>query len=73
MMLQLGLLAGFKRQVLQLDDAKLPMKEPIGLIDKTDLTSCDMREVLMQTEEPVSTKEYTERLVKIIDSTYLKV
>ena len=26
----------------------------------------------MQTEEPVSTREYTERLVKILDSTYVK-
>ena len=31
-----------------------------------------MREVVMQTVEPASTKESTERLVKILDSTYAK-
>ena len=31
-----------------------------------------MREVVIQTEEKVSTRETTERLVKILDSTYEK-
>ena len=31
-----------------------------------------MREVVIQVEEPVSTREATERLVRILDSTYVK-
>ena len=46
------------------------MKEPIGLLGKSDLTSREMREVVIQTAELVSTIEDTERLAKILDSTY---
>ena len=48
------------------------MKEPIGMIGQTDLNSHDMREVVMNTAKPVSTREATERLVKILYSTYAK-
>ena len=41
----------------------------MGLPGKSDLTSREMREVLIQTEEPVSELEATEILVKIINST----
>ena len=40
------------------------MKEPIGLLGKSDLTSCDMCKVVIQTAEPVSKREATDRLVK---------
>ena len=40
------------------------------MIGKSDLTSHEMREVDMQTAEPASTREATERLVRILDSTY---
>ena len=39
---------------------------------KTDITSCDMHEVVMHTVEPVYTREGTKRLVKIFDSAYTK-
>ena len=42
-MVQLGLLSDFKRQVLKLDGVPVPMKEPGGLIEKLDLTSHKMR------------------------------
>ena len=48
------------------------MKEIRGLIGQTDQTSHDMHEVVMQTAEPVSTRDATERLVKILDITYVK-
>ena len=59
LMVQLGLLADFNRQILQWDGVKVPMKESDGLIGQTDITSCDMREVVMHTAEPVSTIEST--------------
>ena len=46
------------------------MKEPGGLLGQTDLTSSKICKVVMQTAEPVSTREATERLVKILDSIY---
>ena len=48
------------------------MKEIRGLIGQTYQTSHDMHEVVMQTAEPVSTRDATERLVKILDITYVK-
>ena len=33
------------------------MKEPRSVLGKTDLTSREMREVVIHTEEPVSTRE----------------
>ena len=66
MMVQLGLLSDFKHQVLQCGGLTVPMKEPISLLGKKYLTSFDMREVIIKTAEPVSTRVATERLVKIL-------
>ena len=40
------------------------MKEPSGLLGKYELTSHEMREVVIQTAEPASIREATERLLK---------
>ena len=42
------------------------MKEPSSMIGQIDLTSREMREVVIQTEEPVSTRGDTERMVKCL-------
>ena len=49
MMVQLGLTADFKRQVLQWDGATVNMKEPRGLLGQYNLTKRKMREVVMKT------------------------
>ena len=54
LMVQLGLTAHFKRQLLQWDGATVQMKEPRSLIWKSDLTKRKMSEVVMQTAEPAS-------------------
>ena len=56
LMVQLVLKAVFKRQVLQWYGDTVHMKEPSGLIEKSDLNKCEMREVVMQTAEPASTR-----------------
>ena len=56
LMVQLGLSADFKHQVLQWDGVTVPMKEPRGLLWKEDLTSYEMRKVAMQTAEQFSTR-----------------
>ena len=71
-MVQLGLMAHFKRQVIQLDDTTVHMRESRNLLGQSDLTKREMREVVMQTAEPASTREDTERMVKTLDSTYAK-
>ena len=48
------------------------MKEPSVLIGKSDLNKREMREVVMQTADPASTKEATEILVKILEIAYAK-
>ena len=69
-MAQLGLPVNFNHQVLKWDSVTAPMKEPTGLIGQTDITSHEMCEVETQTTEPVSTREATERLVKILENIY---
>ena len=73
LMVQLGLTADFKRQVLEWDYATIHMKESINLIGQSNLTKREMREVVMQNAEPDSTQEATEQMVKILDSTYSNV
>ena len=48
------------------------MKDPSGLLGQQDLTSRKMCDVVMQNSEPVPTMEYTEIMVKNLDSTYAK-
>ena len=73
LMVQLGLSDDFKRQVLQWYGATVHMKDPRSLLGQSNLTKSEMHEVVMQTEEPDSTQEATEKMVKILDITYVKV
>ena len=72
LMVKLCLTADFKHEVPQLDGVTVPIKEPIGILGKTYLTSREMHQVLMQTAEPVSKIEDNERLVKILNNNYEK-
>ena len=72
LMVQLGLTADFKHQVLQWDGATVHLKESSSLLVQSDLTKRKMRKVVIQTGEPSSTQEATELMVKILDSTYVK-
>ena len=72
LMVQLGLTAKFKRQVLQWDGATVHMKEPIVLIGKSNLTKRKICEVVIQTTEPASTREASDQMVKILNGTYEK-
>ena len=49
MMVQLGLTANFKHQVLQWDGTNLHMKDSNNLLGKSNLTQHEMREVVIQT------------------------
>ena len=71
-MVQLGLSNDFKHQVIQWDGATVPMEQPRSLLGQTDPKNHDMHEVVMQTAEPVSTREATEILAKTLDITYFK-
>ena len=72
LMVQLGLTANFKHQFLQYDGTTLNIKEPRDLLGKSDLNKSDICKVVMQTSEPASTREATEIMVKILNSTYAK-
>ena len=60
LMVQLGMTANFKRQVLQWGVDNVHTKEPSGLLGQSDLTK---REVVIHTAEPASTLEATEKMV----------
>ena len=49
LMVQLGLMSDLKSQVLQWYGVTVPMKEPRGLIGKSDLNKRQMRKVVMHT------------------------
>ena len=72
LMVELFLTDDFKRQFLQWDGTTVTMNEPIGLLDNSDLSKWKICEVFIQTAETDSTREATGRLVKIINSKYLK-
>ena len=42
------------------------------MLRQTDLTIREMCEAVMQNTDPVSTRKATDRMVKMIDSTYTK-
>ena len=63
LMVQLGLSYDFKHKVLQWDGAKVHMKEPRGLLGKSDLNKHEMCEVVLQTTKPASTRKSTERMI----------
>ena len=73
LIVQLGVTTDFKCQVFQWDGTEVLMKEDSGLLGKSDSSKREMREVVMHTAKPASTREATERLVKITDITYAKV
>ena len=72
LMVQLGLMANFKHQLLQWYGATVHMKDPGILLGPSNLTKSEMSKVMMHNEEPASTREATERMVKILDSAYAK-
>ena len=72
LMVQLGLSDDLNCQFFQWDGVIAPMKEPIGLLGKPDLSSYNMCKVVMHNREPVSAREDTEILVKILRSIYAK-
>ena len=72
LMVQLGLTYNLKCQELQCDGATIHIKEPRSLLGQYDIPKRDMRKVVMHTAEPDPTRESTERMVKIIDITYVK-
>ena len=57
LMVQLGLMADFKRQFFQWGGATVTMKDPSGLLGKHDLSKHEIREVFMQTAELASQKK----------------
>ena len=73
-MVQVCLSFGIKHQFLQLYGAAVPIKVKgtSGLISKSDLNKRDMHKVSMNTEQPASTREATEILVKMLYITYAK-
>ena len=71
-MAHLGLMADFKRQVIQWDGAELLMNEQRSFLGQFVLTGHDMRKMVMQTTEPASTRDYSEIMAKPLDSNYDK-
>ena len=71
-MIQLYLKAKVGSQLLEWNETERSMKDPETFLGQPDLIKNDMREVFIQTAEPYSTIEGTQRGVKIINSNYTK-
>ena len=65
LMIQIGLLNNFRREVIKRDGVTLSVKELICLPGQTYITSSEMRKMLIQIVEQVPAKEATEILVKL--------
>ena len=48
------------------------MKKPSGMLGKYDLNKGEICEVVMQTVELASTREATDRMIKVLNVTYAK-
>ena len=70
LMVQLGLIASFKCNLLEQDFSVVPTEEPGNLLFKPNLANCQIQQVIMQTKNMDSTKEVTERIFNILDSNY---
>ena len=70
LIVKLSLKASFGCQIMEWDNTVIPMKDSRKSLGQPDLTKREIRKGVMQTVEPVSTREYTERFIKILDSTY---
>ena len=71
-MVQLGLKSDFGCQILEWDNTMVPMKILVNLLVQPGLTKRNIQEVIVQTAEPYSTREATERVLKMLNSTYVK-
>ena len=69
-MVEIGLTADFKCQVLQWDGNTVHMKETHGLLGQSKLTKRNMCEVVMHTSESYPTRESTELLDKTLEISY---
>ena len=64
MMVHPDLMADFKRQVLQWDGAAVLIKDPRSFLGQKTLKRHKMHQVVIYTEEPPSTREDIEMMVK---------
>ena len=71
-MVQLGLIDDFKKTILYWDNTLVLMKYTSRFLYQYTLNNSEMRDVVIHTEEPSSTKKATEIMVKTLDSTYEK-
>ena len=69
-MLKLGPIAYFNHNLLKWDEDVVLMKEPGHFLGKPYLSKKDMQEVQINTVYPGFTKESTDRIIKILHSTY---
>ena len=66
LMVKLSLIANFKRKVLEWDNNIVTTKDTGNLLGKPNIAGINMREVAMNTTEPVYTREYTDAVVDIL-------
>ena len=71
-MVKSGLKDDFGHQILEWDETVIHIKYPEMFLGQPDLNKNEILEVVMHTTQQASTRESTERLVKILGSTYAK-
>ena len=64
-MTKIGLGSCFKRQVLTWEDSLVPMHSAYLVDTKPKISRAEIKQFMLQTEEPIATKEMTKRIVKI--------
>ena len=57
LMVQLCLKTDFERKLMECKETVVPIKDPVNILGQTDLTKCEILELVIQTAEPDSTRE----------------
>ena len=72
LMEQIFLKASFGSQILEWGKTEITTKYPDNFLVQPDLTKCYMGNMVIDNSEPYSTRQTTERVVKIFNSTYAR-
>jgi hypothetical protein len=72
LLVKLGLITDYKRKVLIWDEVSVPMRSVYHTDSKPTFSLAEIKQIMTQTAEPITTQEATERIVRILNSKYEK-
>ena len=59
------LIYNFKKNLLEWDSYVVPINYPVFQYIQINISKLDMKQVVIQTPEPASTKDYTKKIINV--------